>query len=272
MPALTLPDNAEPLAEGRVALVYPWEEDKVLKLSRDWVDRGWVEWEFRIANIVQATGLRVPWAHEIIEVNGQAGIVYDRLSGPTMLDRIGRAPHKAAGFGRSMGRLHAAMHAKTGIPELPDNLERLRGKINAVHEAPAAHRNAALSALETLPTGSALLHGDFHPGNILLTPEGPITIDWPDASRGHPLSDVARSVVLAGMGGVPQHPILRVLVLGLREVFKHAYLAAYFKKSPYQRRDLDRWLYPVIFARLAEGIDVEREMSLRWLKKLRPEV
>ena len=263
-----LPDSTEPIAEGRVALVFPWGGDRVLKLSRDWVPRSWIEYEYRIAAIVQATGLQVPWAHEIIEVNGQAGIVYDRLSGPTMLDRIGRSPQKAAGFGRIMGRLHAEMHNKTASPDLPDNIDRLRGKISSVKEAPAVQREAALRSLDKLPGGSALLHGDFHPGNIMLTPKGPVTIDWPDATRGHPLADVARSVVLASMGGVPANPILRVMVLALRQVFKQAYLSTYFKSSPLRRRDLDGWLYPVLFARLAEGIESEREMTIRWLKKL----
>ncbi len=264
--------NENPIAEGRVALVYPWADGRIIKLARDWVPRDWVEYEFRIARIVQATGLRVPWAYEIVEVDGIAGIVYERLDGPTMLDEIGTSPHKAGVFGKSMGRLHAEMHDRTGTADLPENTDRLKRKIESVNGAPENYRHTALRALAELPAGTSLLHGDFHPGNILLTGEGPVTIDWPDASRGHPLADVARTVVLAKMGGMPANPALRLLVSVLRRVFTRAYLSAYFRQAPYKKQELSQWLYPVLFARLSENIESERAVSVQWLDQLLPKI
>ena len=51
-----------------------------------------------------------------------------------------------------------------------------------------------------MPTGRAgrLLHGDLHPGNVLLGPSGPVLIDWTDAGSGPPAHDTATSwLVLA---------------------------------------------------------------------------
>jgi hypothetical protein len=70
------------------------------------------------------------------------------------------------------------------------------------------------------------------------------------------------------MGGFPENPVLRTLVTAFRWTFKQAYLSAYFRRSPYNQKDLKLWLFPVIFARLSEGIEAERAKSIQWLKKL----
>ena len=41
------------------------------------------------------------------------------------------------------------------------------------------------------PERPALCHGDFHPFNVMLSPRGPIVIDWNNAHIGNPLEDVA---------------------------------------------------------------------------------
>ena len=49
-----------------------------------------------------------------------------------------------------------------------------------------------------LGEGDALLHLDLHPENVILTPRGPVVIDWPNAARGPGAADVAHTwIVLA---------------------------------------------------------------------------
>lgn len=256
---MTLPD---PIAEGRIAQIYPWQDDAILKLARDWVPVDWLDYEFHIAKIVHATGLNVPEPLERLTVDDRPGILYTRVEGKTMLTYIGREPHKAFGYAATLARLHREMHTKPGAPDLPGVRDRLRGKIMSVEGAPAEIREKVLAHLDTLPDGDRLLHGDFHPDNVILTPEGkrftPVIIDWPDAARGHPLADVARTSILIRAGGLPRQPILRALIGGFRTAFHRAYLNTYFKRAPYARTDLQPWLLPVTFARLSEGIESEQ--------------
>jgi aminoglycoside phosphotransferase (APT) family kinase protein len=262
----------EPIAEGRVAQVYPWGPDRVLKLGRSWVPEEWLKYEFDISRIVHAAGATIPEPFELIRVDGRTGILYAHVDGPTMLDRIAIAPLKAGAFGRMLGNLHAEMHATPGDAGLPDCAGRLHRKIESVEGAPDAYKQAALDFTANMPAGSALLHGDFHPGNVILGPEGPVIIDWPDASRGHPFADVARTVILISLGGLPPNPVLRILVNALRSVFRSAYLRQYFRHSALRRSELAPWLFPVLFARLSEGIESERESTRRWLSRLRPDL
>jgi aminoglycoside phosphotransferase (APT) family kinase protein len=72
-------------------------------------------------------------------------------------------------------------------------------------------RDEVAAALARRPHGEAVCHGDLHPGNVIMSPQGPVIIDWIDASRGDPLADVARSVLLLRHSVLPRemNPVAR---------------------------------------------------------------
>ena len=54
-----------------------------------------------------------------------------------------------------------------------------------------------LEEINALPQGNMLLHGDFHPGNVLISTEHrPIVIDFMNVCSGPALYDIARTYVL----------------------------------------------------------------------------
>ena len=49
--------------------------------------------------------------------------------------------------------------------------------------------------------GARLLHRDLHPDNVILSPTGPVVVDWTNAGAGEPVFDVALVwVILIGTG------------------------------------------------------------------------
>ncbi|TDC10490.1 aminoglycoside phosphotransferase family protein, partial [Streptomyces sp. 8K308] len=44
--------------------------------------------------------------------------------------------------------------------------------------------------------GDRILHLDLHPENVLLTPRGPVVIDWHDSAEGPPGYDLAVSAMI----------------------------------------------------------------------------
>ncbi|MGD9100610.1 MAG: phosphotransferase [Anaerolineae bacterium] len=253
------------IGEGRMAEVFAWEEGQVLKLFRAWCHPERVRHEAHIARTVQATGLAVPAVGDVVQVDGRWGIVYERVEGRSMLDCLTYKPWDLVRFARTLAELHAAMHART-TPQLPSLRRRLENKIQNAEPLPADLKAAALQALARLPDGNALCHGDFHPHNVLMSPQGPIVIDWPDATRGHPLADVARTCLLTRTGGLPASVPRRWLVLAVRAMFRAAYLRRYFQLRPGSRELLAAWQLPVAAGRLEEGIVEEEEQLVALVK------
>ena len=248
-----------PIAEGRTAELYAWCEGRALKLFRDWLPAEDAALEERNSRLVAELDLPVPRAGDRVQCNGRVGLVLERINGPMMGEAIEKAPHRLLRYGKALGRLHAEIHSRTVAEGLPSQHERLERKLMAARSLSEPLRNAALRVLRDLPRGAALCHGDFHPGNVLLSPRGPVLIDWVDATAGNPLGDVARTIVLIRYAGLPRRGLQKWGAGLLRSVFLRAYLSAYSRRSLLRRGELCRWLPVVAAARLSEDIEGERE-------------
>ena len=143
--------------------------------------------------------------------------------------------------------LHAELRHRLGSPLVPEDVR--------------AH---ALERLAALPSGDRLLHGDFHPANLLRSADGYVVIDWTNGMKGDPAADIARTILLMGGGkladGTPV--VVRVIAPVARRVLLSGYLRAYAREAPLDRRLVDRWLPVWAAARLAEDIKAEREFLL----------
>jgi uncharacterized protein (TIGR02172 family) len=250
--------DSKPLALGRTAAVYAWKEGWVLKLFVEGWPSDWVEYEARIARVVHASGLPVPAAGEVIEVEGRIGLVYERVDGVSMMSQIMSRPWQANRLARTLAELHAEMHTRH-VPELPELHRRLEDKINDFDGLPGDCRQAAQQALQRLPKGDQLCHGDFHPGNILMTARGPVIIDWTDATQGNPLADVARTRLLVTTPPTGEKPPVAALIRFLQRSFYRTYLERYFELRPGGKEQLDLWQPIVEAARLREGIPGDSE-------------
>ena len=260
----TLP-LGRPIALGRTAEIYAWNAEQVLKLFRDGWPAASVEYEARIARTIQAAGLPVPAVGEVIEISGRHGLIYERVVGRSMLDSFRGQPWTLVRFAQMLTDLHVAMHDRS-VPELPSRRKRLEQNIRGAGALSPELAEAALHILHTLPDGDRLLHGDFHPDNILLTAQGPIIIDWNDAATGHPLADVARTSLLLRVGALPPGTAARWLIAAGRRLFHMIYLNRYFRLRPGDRRQLTAWQTVVAAARLRESIPEERDRLLGLVK------
>jgi tRNA A-37 threonylcarbamoyl transferase component Bud32 len=143
--------------------VFTIDDTWVLRRTRDGRD---VANETRVMAHLRDHGYPVPQ----VRVPGGPGtdpatdVVMERLQGPTMLESLlaGATTPEEAGtvLARSLRRLH----------EIP-----------ALVAAHPSHR---------------VLHLDLHPDNVVLTPGGPVVIDWSDTEEGTPDLDWAMSALI----------------------------------------------------------------------------
>jgi len=193
----------------------------------------------------------------------------ERVDGPDVLTVLGRRPWTLVSAGRMLGRIHAEINDVPAPPVLPDARIDLRERIEMASDLlPGPARARALGVLAGLPDGDRLCHGDFHPGNVIATREGPRVIDWNLAARGDPAGDVARTRMIVRLGEPPPgvSAVIRVGERFGRPLLVGGYLRAYRRSRPIDDATLDRWEVAHAAARLAERIESEYQTLIRLIE------
>jgi tRNA A-37 threonylcarbamoyl transferase component Bud32 len=151
------------IAAGRAADVYDLGDGTVLRRYR--TDRD-CSLEGRIMSWLAEQGAPVPVVHR---AEGR-DLVMDLVAGPTMLDDLGDRPWRAIAHARLLAALQRSIN-----------------ELRAPDWFPVA------------PGGSDVgdvVHLDLHPMNVILSPLGPVVIDWSNAARGDGSFDAAMTDVL----------------------------------------------------------------------------
>ena len=251
-----------PIAHGRTADVYDWDDGHILKLFHNWFPLEDVEYELKIARAVHASGVKSPSVGELIQVEGRNGLIYERVAGEPMLTMFRRRLWMVFPYARIFARLHARMHESVFDADVPTLHGKLQYRIERLDVLPTSLKSALLEALRSRPEADRVCHGDFHPANLLIAGGGANVIDWIDASRGNPLADVARTSIIL-TGAVESAQISRRLFKMFVKLFHSIYLREYFRVRPGGQAEYRRWLPIVAAARLDEGI---KELE-PWLRK-----
>ena len=257
---MNLEDLGEPIAEGRTAEVYAHGEDAVLKLLRPDFADDMIDIEAAKTTAAHAAGAPAPAVRELVDADGRRGIVFDRIDGDELLYEAVHEPFRMTTWGKMLARAHVDVLTKS-TQDLPTIKEVWGAKIE-VADLTEHQRTAALNVLSAAPDDDALLHGDVHPGNVFLTSDGSMLIDWIDAARGHPGADVARTMWLMSAATVSPDLVNRRIVLAFQGVFRRSYAKLVSRSLGLNRRVIDAWRLPMAAARLAEGVEHE-EPALR---------
>jgi aminoglycoside phosphotransferase (APT) family kinase protein len=199
------------LASGRDGDIFEFAPGLVLRKTRDGRS---IAHEARTMRYVAEHGYPVPRIEEVRA--GGTEIVMERIEGPIMMDAMVRPPWKLGDHLRLLADLHDRLHEIPGpdwLPAMPDG-------------------------------GDRMLHLDLHPLNVIMSPAGPIVIDWPNARRGDPMADVAVTYALIACGHIPlPRPVAAAL-----DTVRTPVLRRFFAK---------RYLGPAFYRRVAEMAELK---------------
>lgn len=149
------------LGTGRSADVYALGDAWVLRRYRDGMD---ATPELAVMSYLAAHGYPVPRVGPQPDDATPSDLVLQRLAGPTLLDSLLTGDATADEAGTMLGTLLADLHT---VP----------------------------ARLSPHPE-DRILHLDLHPDNVMLTPEGPVVIDWSNTAEGTPALDRAMSAMI----------------------------------------------------------------------------
>lgn len=184
-----------------------------------------------------------------------------------MLQDMTAHPWMLLKHARSLAELHVQIHQQS-ITGLPSYKYRLYYDIRNAPHLGETLRNKVLLMLESLPDGQNVCHGDYHPGNVLITKNGPVVIDWMTASAGSPWADVARTSLLLTIGPKGEGNKLGRLVHWAVGFFQRSYLHYYQISTPDKNKEMNLWSPVIAAARLSENIVPERSALIEMVNQL----
>jgi aminoglycoside phosphotransferase (APT) family kinase protein len=191
------------LASGRDGDIFEFAPGLVLRRTRSGRS---IAHEARTMRYAAEQGYPVPRIEEV-RADGTE-IVMERIDGPIMADAMVRPPWKLGAHVRALADLHDQLHEIPGpdwLPEMPGG-------------------------------GDRLLHLDLHPLNVIMSPRGPVVIDWPNARRGNPMADVALTYALVCCGRIPlPRPVAAVLNAVRTPVFHRTFARRYLGPDFYRQ-------------------------------------
>lgn len=231
----------QPIAIGRTAEIYPFEDEKVLKLFFPTIPQSWINKEVNTGRYIEDAKLPVPKVYESVKLDKREGIVYERIEGPTLLHEIASKPWNVARYARLLASLHAQVHKVLAPTGLETQREWATGGIPETNRLPKNLQAQVLHLLTMIPDGDQLCHGDFHPGNIIVAHRGPIIVDWMTASKGVACGDVARTSIILEAASTPEGTPMRWLLEWVRKVFLSIYLKTYSALQPVEENSLRAW-------------------------------
>jgi aminoglycoside phosphotransferase (APT) family kinase protein len=195
------------VARGSRSLVHAYGRGAVVKVPKPATPASWIRAEAEYVEAVHAVGAPAPALLGMEEIFGRPASVWERVDGHSLWQLVVDRPAHSADVGRTLAEVQLALFELVPPVTLPDQRDRLASKIRWS----AANVDASLGvALELLPARTRtprLCHGDLHPSNVIVSTDGPVLVDWFDASRGDRVADVARSsLTLLGDGATtPSH-------------------------------------------------------------------
>ena len=250
---------------GRCAQIFEFGPGRVLKLYDERFSAAWVGQATDRAAMVAAAGVPVPRVFGVESVDGLHGAVMERIDGETLWEAVARRPAEAAVLGAELARLHQRLHTIEVGDAFVDALRLMVERIDQVSEVAPELRERARAEIAAAPTAVTLLHGDLHPGNVMVRESGElIAIDWDFPRRGPAVHDACRAFHLIGRWALA--PGTNPGVEPVRQTMAEAYLAAYCDAAAVEADAVLAWTLPHVVARFAEGIDEEREVLLDQLR------
>ena len=182
----------EKIGEGAMADVHAWAPGQVLKLFKAGVRRRTAWYEARVTHAVFAAGGPAPEVLGELTLEGRFGIVLPRLDGPTLLQLFNAGAMTPEQAGAILAAVSLSVHKTPTPPEVLPMRAYMEGSLQlADGRIPEHLAKGVLALIDRLPPDEGLCHCDLHPGNVIITAEGPRLVDWTGAKRGGAPLDLA---------------------------------------------------------------------------------
>ncbi len=190
-------EGLQQIGAGAFGRVYRLDAERVVKVYAPEVNPlDKIERERSVARQAFVHGIPSAIPFEVVRVGREHGIVYELVDAQTLGEAVTAEPDRLEAYATRMARLLRQLHDTHFEPgQLPDARGIFHGWVDIAERSGLyAPRTIELlrSFVDDFGAADTFVHGDFHPANIMVMPDGELLlIDMGDASMGSPDIDLA---------------------------------------------------------------------------------
>lgn len=257
------------IASGGQADIYELDNDKILRVLRNPQDKTYAMTEFYVMKTLEQNGKEVPKVYEFINVDNKPAIIMQKIYGETMLFQMKKKPYQLFSQVKKLASLQIEISGSAKDLNLTPIKQRARYLISKVEMLDSEMKKFIIDVIDELPEGNDICHGDFHPGNIIISEYKYYVIDWFGVTSGRKLSDIAHTFIL--MKNTPKiesvSKMEHFITSTVGNLISGRYISNCNKIEHFDWSEFSKWMIVRAAERLYYGIPSEKANLISFIKK-----
>lgn len=199
---------------------------------------------------IEETCIKTPELLNVGKINGCWAIEMTYIEGKTLEQLMMENPEKEDEYLEKFISLQLEIFTQRA-PHLNKIKDKMHSKISA-SSYEATIRFDLHNRLEGMKKHKKVLHGDFIPSNVIVTPQDEYyVIDWAHATQGNASADAARTYLVFNLEG--------------KRDLAEKYLKVFSKKADIALQLIQQWMPIVACSESVKNITSERELLDSWV-------
>ena len=183
------------IGQGGNGTVYRLDDERIVKVYRSEHSLEYIEREQQYAKAAFVSGIPSVIAFDVVKAGDNYGVVFEAMNSDSLGHALSTEPEKRDEYLMKYVQLAKTLHT---TPITDDTIETLKSLLYQRLDDEFMRENLKPEEIDTLrdiidsmKDVDTLVHGDFHPGNIMLQDGELMLIDMGEVTRGVPIYDVA---------------------------------------------------------------------------------
>ncbi len=185
-------EGCECIGRGAKGAVYRLDDENIVKVyfNADALDA--IKNERDMAKLALILGVPTAISYEVVRVGKSYGSVFELLNARSFSQILAQEPESFDSCVREFAGLLKKIHSiEVPAGKLPDIRPEVLGWVDRLGSAVPENAKEKLKKLIlAVPDRDTMLHGDFHPKNIMLQNGEALVIDMDTLSTGHPIFEL----------------------------------------------------------------------------------
>ena len=185
-------EGCECIGRGAKGAVYRIDDENIVKVYFDPNALDGIRNEREMAKLALILGVPTAISYEVVKVGGSYGSVFELLNARSVAQILAQEPESFDRCVKEFAGLLKKIHSiEVPSGKLQDIRPKVLGWVDRLGSAVGEDAKEKLRELIlSVPDRNTMLHGDFHPKNIMLQNGEALVIDMDTLAVGHPIFEL----------------------------------------------------------------------------------